>query len=229
MHPAPILITLFLVQILSLYFFSRQLTKYLSHLLYRITHSHIWTVRLIALTFLPGTLIHELSHAIVAGMLFVDSGEINLWPKIHESGVKLGSVEIYQTDALRRAIIGVAPVLVGISLIVGTLLILVNFYQSGGSFPVWALLIYSYILFIVGNTMFSSRKDLEGSLEIIIAAVLAMIGSYVLAKYNISGLDEIIFTPLVTDFIIKSCLSIAILIVADLLLIGLLKLVLHRR
>lgn len=229
MHLGLLSIFLLFGQIFSLYYFSKQLTKYLSQLLFRITRSQRWTIRLIALLFLPGTLLHELSHAIVAGMLLVDSGEISLWPKVEEKGVILGSVEIYKTGVIRRALIGVAPVIIGTSLIIGSLLLLVNFYQQGNSFPIWGMIIYAYVVFIVGNTMFSSKKDLEGSLEVLIGVFLALGLGYIFAKYKIPDIDSSLFPQNLVDFLQKANFSLCLLIIADIFIVGCLKLVLSRR
>ncbi len=231
MNTSAILFLVIFIEVISLYFFSRKLTQQLFHLFYRLTHSHNWTVKLIALIFLPGTLIHELAHAITAGVLFVDTGEITLWPEVREDSVKLGSVEVYETDALRRSLIGFAPVFVGIGLIIGSLWLLTYWYQTGGSLPIWAMLIFIYTLFVIGNTMFSSKKDLEGAVGILLTILLFTIGAYAYAVYQFPGIDNSIFTPSVASFIERANLSLLSLIIVDVLIIGLLKLVLahHRR
>ena len=62
---------------------------------------------------------HELSHLLTAGVLFVRTGEIEFLPKMEGDQVKLGSVAIEKTDPVRRAIIGFASVFVGLSTILG--------------------------------------------------------------------------------------------------------------
>ena len=115
----PIQITLFFILLFLIYFVSKLLLKSLGTLFYFLTHSHKKTIGLLAFLFLPGTIIHELAHVIVAGMMLVESSDIEFMPEIREDGVKLGSAQIQKTDPLRRTIIGVAPVLVGLSLIIG--------------------------------------------------------------------------------------------------------------
>lgn len=115
-------------------------------------------VRVLALMFLPGTIIHELAHLLFAGVMFVPVGEMNVFPEIEESGVKLGSVQIGKTDLFRRAVVGVAPILFGI------LCILMTFYmlREVTHLVWWQALLALYLVFEIGNTMFSSRKDAEG-------------------------------------------------------------------
>lgn len=122
--------------------------------------------RLIGFIFLPGTVIHEFAHAAVAQALGVYVGKINLMPEIEGKSIKMGSVQIGQSDPFRRFLIGVAPGVLGVALI----LITFKLYQllgSGWSF--WASFIVYYLVFQIGNGMFSSRKDMEGALELIFA------------------------------------------------------------
>jgi len=228
MHPSVYLLATLFIEVFSLYYFSRQLTKSLSQLIYRLTHSQNWTIRWIAIIFLPGTFIHEMAHALVAGVLFVDIGEIELMPEIQEHGVKLGSVEIAKTDALRRAIIGVAPVFVGLLLIVGSLFALTYYYSQGGAVPWWGIALFIYLLFVVGNTMFSSHKDLEGAVEILIVILIAVIALYVFLVNHFPGTQDLIFNPLTNEIITRANISLLVLICSDIALIALFKAFLRR-
>ncbi|SRR5258706_9402346 len=118
----------------------------------------IW---LFSVLFLPGTFLHEISHFLTALFLLVPVGQIELMPERTESGLKMGSVPIGKTDPIRRTLIGVAPVIFGLGVL---------FITTPFTIPIWA---HAYIAFEVGNTMFSSKKDLEGS--IIVFIVLATI------------------------------------------------------
>jgi hypothetical protein len=154
----------FIVEFVFLFLLARYLINSLSRLFFRVSRSEKVTVALLAYLFLPGTIVHELSHLLAAGLLFVGAGNMQLTPKIIEDGVRLGSVEIEKTDILRRAIIGVAPVLVGATVIFGTLFYL----QSLNFLSAVSILISVIIIFEVSNTLFSSKKDLEGTLEFVI-------------------------------------------------------------
>src|SRR3989442_1579645 len=112
----------FLLELLSLFFFSKLLINALARLFYFFTHSHRATVSFLAALLLPGTIIHELSHIITAGVLMVHTGEMEFTPQIREDEVKLGSAQIGKTDPFRRALIGVAPVILGSAAILGLLL-----------------------------------------------------------------------------------------------------------
>src|SRR5689334_12087628 len=112
---------LFFLLLLLLFISSHFLTRALSTLFYRVTRNEKWTIMLLALLFFPGVLIHELAHFLMASVLLVPTGEIEFIPQIHHDRVKLGSVQIGQTDPFRRALIGIAPVIVGATILLTTL------------------------------------------------------------------------------------------------------------
>lgn len=129
--------------------------------IYLLTKNHNHSIRFIAVLYLPGTILHELAHLLVAGMLLVPVGELEVIPKMHENQLKLGSVQIAKTDPIRRMLIGVAPILFGI----GAIFSIFYFFEIFFPNPVWwqiGLLLYA--VFVMSNTMYSSKKDLEGAL-----------------------------------------------------------------
>jgi hypothetical protein len=173
-------VLLFVAQLVALYFTSRHLINQLFHAFFRITKSKRASFYLLSFLFLPGTFVHEFSHLIAAIITFVPVGHFSLWPEIDEAGgVKLGSVAIAHTDPFRRTFIGVAPIVFGALILLG----LVSYFPSiQGLFinPNLAYVVIGYFVFVISNTMFSSRKDLEHSWIILLAIAIVMIGSYVL-------------------------------------------------
>ncbi len=164
---------IFIVLLSFLFLLSKLFIKTFSKALFLITRSNTITVTIISLLFFPGVVVHELAHLLTAGILFVPVGDMELVPKIGEGGeVRLGSVQIAKTDPIRRMIIGIAPVIFGLSLIVGV----PYFMQGKLDFAFTALVIY--LLFVVGNTMFSSKKDLEGAAELIVVLVILGLALY---------------------------------------------------
>jgi hypothetical protein len=77
---------------------------------------------------------------------------------------------------LRRAIIGVAPILVGLAVIFSML----SYFQTGASHNLLIDVFIFYVIFEVGNTLFSSRKDLEGSLEFLAAGLVLAVAVFVI-------------------------------------------------
>ncbi len=156
---------LFALELLVLFFLSRLLSQSLSNLFFRITRSKTITIYLLSLLFFPGVAIHELSHLLSASILFVPVGEVEFIPQIKENEVKLGSVGVGKTDPVRRAIIGFAPVIVGTAIII-------TFLSYFSTDTLLGKLIAGYIFFEIGNTMFSSKKDFEGTIELLVAIAL---------------------------------------------------------
>lgn len=171
-------IGMFLIELSVLFLLSRQLTNRLFSFFYHTTKSKRVSVYFMSALFLPGTLIHELSHAIMAILLQVRVGEMELLPKLVDNNLRLGSVQVAKSDPIRRFLIGAGPFLFGATIIIG------SFFYAGKasafSNPLFIVL-GLYLVFEIGNTMFSSKKDMEGSVElfltlIIIAAVLYIAG-----------------------------------------------------
>lgn len=136
-----------------------------------------WTISILAFIFLPGTIIHELAHYLMARLLFVPVGKMEFLPKQEGDTVKLGSVSIASSDPLRRLLIGVAPFLAGTSLIIITLFIAERESFWGINY---AMLIIFYILFEIGNSMFSSKKDLEGAIAVVLFVLLIIAFLFIL-------------------------------------------------
>jgi len=156
-------IIIFLVEIVFLFFSSRLMTKSLSFL----------PINLISFIFLPGIIIHELSHLFLASILFVPTGDIEFMPKVEGQSIKLGSVSIGKTDAIRRFFIGIAPIIFGI-LVISVILSFIKSYTG----PWYLNVLIFYTLFVIGNTMFSSKKDMEGSILLLIMFVIVFGASY---------------------------------------------------
>lgn len=187
------------------------------------------TISLLALLFLPGTIIHELAHVLSAGVLLVHYGDIEFMPEIREDGVKLGSAEIGRTDPIRRALIGIAPVLAGVLIILGSLFLLTFWWDQGNSIPFWAALVLIYILFVVGNTMFSSKKDMEGTVEVLIVLACFFVAMYLLKFYQVFEFLAGLLTAGVVDFMKRANLFLLVPIIIDLLIFGLVKIVFPKR
>ncbi|EKD80653.1 MAG: hypothetical protein ACD_40C00043G0008 [uncultured bacterium] len=124
---------------------------------------------------LPGTVIHELSHWLIAEILQVRTGEIVILPELASEGKeeRLGSVQTERTDPLRGFLIGIAPFLTG-------LLILVTLGRlfSIGWFEHWAwwqLTLIVYGIVVMGDSMLISRSDRRTWPIIIVFIILIFI------------------------------------------------------
>jgi hypothetical protein len=108
---------LFLFLLFLLFLSVRRMTRSLSRVFHHATGSQKHAVRLLSFLFLPGVIVHEVSHALVAHLLFVPVGKMEFLPVIDEDKVKLGSVQIGKADPLRRLFIGIAPVVLGLGVL----------------------------------------------------------------------------------------------------------------
>jgi hypothetical protein len=170
--------TTFFVLLLLLFGSSHLTSQALTALFHRLLRSHAASVRMLAILFLPGVVLHELAHAIMAKMLLVPVGHMEFMPQIDEDRVKLGSVQIGKTDPLRRMLIGLAPVVFGLVVLFALLYFFLprQFIMSQDVVLQSVLLLYG--VFVIGNTMFSSKRDLEGSASFAIALIIVGVMLY---------------------------------------------------
>lgn len=216
-------ILLFIAELVLLFLLSKKLVDCLAGLIFRLTRSHKAVVSSLAILFLPGTIIHELAHLLSAGVMFVPVGEISIVPEIEEKGVRLGSVQIGRTDPFRRMIVGVAPVLFGLPIIASIFLI---FKLGDGVTPFWQTVLAIYFIFVIGNTMFSSKKDIEGSIlfvVLILVLLIVTLGSlYFLAPnalQNILTYISNINLDFASGFFKKAASFLIVPVILDLLII----------
>ncbi len=153
----------------------RWIHRHLQGVMLLLTGDPEMAVMLYALPLLPGIVIHELSHAFSAILLGVRVGHISIRPKRAGQRIQLGFVPVEETDALRASLIGLAPLLVGSSVIlligywvfglgaVGPSLaagnwstVTAGFLQALKASDAW---IWAYLIFTVSNTMMPSRAD----------------------------------------------------------------------
>ncbi|OGM11544.1 hypothetical protein A2W13_02295 [Candidatus Woesebacteria bacterium RBG_16_36_11] len=168
------LIFIFLFELIILYYLSRKLTSKIWTILFKLTKSKKASTYFYSFLFLPGIIFHEISHFLTALFLFVPVGGINLNPTFEEDdkgntkSIKLGSVAIGKSDLIRGSLIGFAPFIFGITLI----LLGIGWIMSKGLLGNWTIvLIAIYIIFEIGNTMFLSRSDLKTALELTLVIV----------------------------------------------------------
>lgn len=169
-------IIIFFIELILLFFLSKWMIQSLSLICYRIFRKEHAVIYVLALLFSPGTLLHEFAHMLVAALLFVRVGKIELFPYKTEDGIRLGSVVIAHTDPFRRSLIGLAPLFFGTAGI-----FLAGYYFSTFPLQPWYLNIIFLIIVIfeIGNTMFSSSKDVEGIPALVIVLALFIVAGYI--------------------------------------------------
>lgn len=196
-----IFVAILLLEAVCLYVISLLFVRDLARLFYRFSQNRQILVGIYTLLFLPGTIIHELSHFFMAVLLMVPVGHIHILPEVVEDKIHMGTVSTAETDIFRRTLVGLAPFIVGTAII----------FYSLTLERTW--LIY-YLIFEVSNTMFSSSEDLRESwglfVAIIILGGLATYGLYYF-KINVDLTDlfqlsekaiAILAIPLVINFLV---------------------------
>lgn len=180
-------ILIFILLFIILFFISRILTRSFSAFLYKFSGSQKFSLNFFHLIFLPGVLIHEFAHMISAEGMFVKTSGLNFDMKKEDNSVVMGSVSIEKTDPIRRAIIGFAPVLVGVIFISSAVFYFLSVYSPFSVLVSYVIVFV--IVFEIGNTMYSSSRDLDGTLELL--AVISII-SLVLYLFGFRVPSEVI-------------------------------------
>jgi hypothetical protein len=92
----------------------RWLHQQIQILFFLLTRHINLAVTLFALLFLPGVLLHEASHFVVARLLGVRTRKFSLIPQVTvDAKLRLGYVETVKADVFRDTLIGAAPLLIG--------------------------------------------------------------------------------------------------------------------
>ncbi len=127
------------------------------------------------LVFIPGILVHEASHWLVAKLLGLKTSRFRVWPEPRGKQIGLGSVSVQSGGTWRDSIVGLAPLFVGTLLIalIGAQifrsdLMIVALTQGRWLDSIRAFFqamstadgfLWAYLLFAIGNTMLPSSSD----------------------------------------------------------------------
>ncbi len=103
-----------LAVLVALLFLQRSLHREIQAVLLIATRSPGITVGVFSLLFFPGVFLHELSHLLMAKLLWVRTGKFSLIPQNMSDGrLQLGYVEAAETDIFRDSLVGAAPLITG--------------------------------------------------------------------------------------------------------------------
>ena len=160
---------------------------------------------------LPGVVIHELSHWLVAKALGVRVGKLSLGPsrRGRSRRVSLGSVRVGKVDPVRASLIGLAPLLGGTAIIlligylvldVGGVLHTVSGQGVEGFLSALGELLrvpdswlWLYLIFAISNAMLPSESDMAS-----VRPVLIFLGILILVLLIVGGV------PAIPDDLIRS-------------------------
>lgn len=214
-------ILIFILLFISLFFVSRILTRSISAFIYGVSRSQNFSIRLFHTLFLPGVVIHELAHLITAELMFVRTSGLNFSMRREGDGLVMGSVGIERTDLIRRAIIGFAPVFVGVLLITFSVIFL--FSDKSPFSDILNYLFIFIIVFEVGNTMYSSRKDLEGTVELFAVLMLIIAVLYFFGFRFPDSFINFLNSASVQNIFLRANYVLAIPLIIDLIISGILR------
>lgn len=100
--------------ILPLVFLQRLLHREIQAVILIATRNPPLTMGLFSILFLPGVILHEFSHFLVAKILGVGTSGFSIIPRPLPNGrLQLGYVETQRTDNVRDSLIGAAPLVAG--------------------------------------------------------------------------------------------------------------------
>lgn len=205
---------LLILELILLYILSRRVIQTVFTVLFVLTRSRTVGVWIVTIIFFPGTIVHELAHLFTAEILGVHTGKLTLIPESLEgTEIKAGGVMIAETDPLRRTLIGLSPVYVGIIVLTALSyfirpplaalqgVALSNMFSSPSLYILFFIL---YSLFAVSNSMFSSKEDMKGVLPFAITAAIFLIAGYFAGlRIGITG-QLLTGLNLVTEALVRS-------------------------
>jgi hypothetical protein len=181
-----------LLLLVPLIYLQRFLQREIQAIFLLITRQPEVSTALFSLLFLPGVLLHEISHFLMAHLLGVRTGRFSILPKKLEGGrLRLGYVETASSDFFRDALIGVAP------LVMGAIFVALVGVNRLGMNTVWGSLtqgqmstinqaiksmvdrpdfwLWFYLTFTVSSTMMPSASDRKAWLPLILVLVIILV------------------------------------------------------
>jgi len=149
------------------------------------------TMVLFSILFLPGVFLHELSHFLMAKILFIRTGKFSIFPKSLPGGrLQLGYVETARSDPVRDSLVGAAPLIIGTLFVAYVaiyhlqLRVLLDVFRNGQLDLFWMgvralpnardFYVWFYLAFAVSSTMMPSESDRHAWLELIISIVVLL-------------------------------------------------------
>lgn len=195
--------------VIPLVYLERWIHKHLQGLGLLISNNSETAVMLYYFVMLPGVLVHEAGHWIVAKVLMVRVKKVRIWPEAQRGGtIRLGLVETVKTDPVRGTLIGLGPLVAGVAVV---LLISTKVMNASAFFDSLAtgdlrtigagisqltatpdFFLWLYLLFSVSNAMMPSTADRQ-SWPIVGLGLAAVVGVMLLMDLSnlvVYGLEQ---------------------------------------
>jgi len=179
-YPMPLLYVFLSLTILLLT--KKEMTSDLGRLVHRLGGSQHTAIIIWSLIFLPGTIIHEVSHFLLAALTGARTGKIEIFPEYLEdesdnqnTRVALGSVQTQKLNPLQGFLVGIAPFLSGIVLLIWLAALLQTSYTTSNT---WLFLLEGYFFFTIANSFFPSWTDIKQTLPFVIIFLLVALAAW---------------------------------------------------
>lgn len=209
-----------LLGLTALYLSHRKITTGLSRLIHRLGGNQNMIIWVWSVIFLPGTIIHEISHFLAAAATGARTGKIEIFPEFIEDildededekkGVALGYVQVASMNPIQGFIVGTAPFISGMALLIWLASLMRASYLTEN---LWPLVLQTYLFFIIANSFFPSWSDMKQTLPLIflglIAGLLAWFFGFQLLIGSTSpvwGILEAMTGALLISIVINFCL-----------------------
>ena len=166
-----------ILSLLGLLLTKKKMTQDLSRLVHRLGGNQHTAIIVWSIIFLPGTLVHEISHFLVAALTGARTGKIEIFPEYLEeelnekksTRVALGSVQTQKLNPLQGFLVGIAPFVSGMALLIWLASLLQASYYVGNT---WIFILEGYLFFTIANSFFPSWPDIKQTIPLIIIFVL---------------------------------------------------------
>ncbi len=176
----------FILMLVPLIVLQRFLHREIQAVFLILTRDTRLTMGIFSILFLPGVFLHELSHFVVAKILWVRTGKFSIFPQSLPDGrLQLGYVETTKSDVVRDSLIGAAPLIVGTLFVAYVAIyhlqmrVLWDAFRNGQFNLFWMgvralprvqdFYLWFYLAFAVSSTMMPSESDRLAWLELVIS------------------------------------------------------------
>lgn len=219
----------------------RLITRFLQELSMRWVGDPDVALVLYFVVVLPGVVVHELSHWLMAKLLAVRVSKLSIGPvrRGRSRRVSLGSVRVGKVDPVRASLIGLAPLLGGtaVILLIGIWVLDVGILADTAMARSWEGLLaalkqamqvpdfwlWLYLIFSVSNAMLPSESDMAAVRPVLIflgiaAIILLVVGGVPTIPENVVGAVNGIASYLATAFALTLAVDAVFMILIWLLL-----------
>ena len=209
-----------------------QLVRQLTRLIHNLGGGQRGTIITWSIIFLPGTIIHEVSHFLVAAFTGARTGRVEIFPEYLEDevdsdkkGVALGYVQTQTLNPIRGFLVGIAPFISGIALMIFLASQIQGSYE-GKNYQL--LIILGYLFFTIANSFFPSWSDIKQTLPlVVISAIVGIVAWFFGFQIFYTPTTEIL--ALLDSLVVAIMASVGINLIIILILFLVNKTLNHRR